>query len=154
MIYSPTRYHHHFVLRIWILLDTIDVYCNLITIIEFPVNVFSSKIIYLRRLLKPATPSVRDQDSTHSTSKTQVCRQDIYIHPNSYFSDLSDSLNLLNSLNFFSIREKFNIPSNYTSCCTFTDLGILSQSQSKTWTLKSCSHYRLKEISPNMVSAQ
>ena len=35
----------------------------------------------------------------HSAGKT-VSREDLRIEPNSFFSDFSDSLNLLNSLNF------------------------------------------------------
>ena len=48
-----------------------------------------SPLVYETKML----PHPNNQQDTGS-------REDLYIEPNSYFSDLSDSLNSLNSLNF------------------------------------------------------
>ena len=49
--------------------------------------------------LKAATSCVRDQGATTAPARHMCERQDLCIEPNLCFSDLSDCLNLLNSLN-------------------------------------------------------
>ena len=80
--------------------------------LELSLNVFFRIILWQnyyfpKRLFEPATSYVRDLDAITARGR-QGSRENLWIEPNSCFTDLSDSLNSLNSLNLPSIYRKLH----------------------------------------------
>ena len=88
-----------------------------------PANSVTKIFVITVKGFEPTTqlPLVLDTKLLPQHQQDTFERQDLYIEPNSCFRDLSDSLNLLNSVNFYSIKGKLQYE---TACDCSNTSGI------------------------------